>query len=252
DHDSRSEGSDQEKDSGDDKAQSDSENESDSEHETDKNEPGSESDQEDDEEEEEDKFAKTPSNDTDDEDEIKIKDKAEGDKDKEMDYTTSQLYDDMDIRLNKLVDTDKGFIQEEGTNAELTNVQQGNENPKIPQVIEDTHVTLSIVPHKIEVPVTSFSHSSDLAANFLNFADIPTTEGEIVSPMDIHVHHVLEKKIEKNAADNLELVNLIRELVSLIDLVTASPKDVIEGDKVYTQPKSDQVKETELVDWFSF
>ncbi|GKD73012.1 hypothetical protein Tco_1331294 [Tanacetum coccineum] len=110
DHDSRSEGSDQEKDSGDDKAQSDSENGSDSEHETDKNELGSESDQEDDEEEEEDKFVKTPSNDTDDEDEIKIKDKAEGDEDKEIDYTTSQLYDDVDIRLNKPVDTHKGFI----------------------------------------------------------------------------------------------------------------------------------------------
>ncbi|GKF35200.1 hypothetical protein Tco_0108400, partial [Tanacetum coccineum] len=54
-----------------------------------------------DEEEEEDKFVKTPSNDSDDEDEAKISDKAKGDKDEEMDYTTSQLYDDVDIRLNK-------------------------------------------------------------------------------------------------------------------------------------------------------
>nr|GEX71898.1 hypothetical protein [Tanacetum cinerariifolium] len=57
--------------------------------------------------------------------------KAKGDEDEEMDYTTSQLYDDVDIRLNELVDTDKGFVQEEGTDAAMINPQQGNENPKI-------------------------------------------------------------------------------------------------------------------------
>ncbi|GJR09241.1 hypothetical protein Tco_0791893 [Tanacetum coccineum] len=102
---------------------------SDSEHEIDENESDSESDQneneeeiEDDEEEEEDEIVKTPSNDSDDEDETNITDKAEGDEDEEMDYTTSLLYDDVDIRLNELVDTDKGFIQEKGTNAELTDI----------------------------------------------------------------------------------------------------------------------------------
>ncbi|GKA45308.1 hypothetical protein Tco_0738104 [Tanacetum coccineum] len=93
----------------------------------------------DDEEEVKDKIFKTPSNDSDNEDETKITDKAE-------------------------VDTDKGFVQKEGTNAAMTNIQQGNENLKIIQVIEDPHVTLSTVPQKTEVPVTSSSHSSDLAA----------------------------------------------------------------------------------------
>ncbi|GJW44108.1 hypothetical protein Tco_0072907 [Tanacetum coccineum] len=88
----------------------------------------------DDKEEVKDEFVKTPSNDSDDEDEEKIIDKAEGDEDEyeEMDYTTSQLYDDVDIRLNEPVDTDKGFIQEE---------------------------------------------------------DIPHTDADIVSPMDVHIHH---------------------------------------------------------------
>ncbi|GJS98400.1 hypothetical protein Tco_0819570 [Tanacetum coccineum] len=58
----------------------------------------------------------------------------------------------------------------------------------------------------------------------------------------------LEKKIEKNTVDILELVNLIQELISMIDPVPASPKAVTEGDKVSTQPKSDQVKETEPAD----
>ncbi|GJX55790.1 hypothetical protein Tco_0285687 [Tanacetum coccineum] len=137
------EDSDQENASDDDKTQSDNENESNSEHEKDENESDSESDQEeneegdeDDEEEEEEEVVKTPSNDSDDEDEAKITDKVEGDEDEEMDYTTSQLYDDVDIRLNEPVDTDKGFVQEEGTNAELTNIQQ---------VIYETSPTYSII-----------------------------------------------------------------------------------------------------------
>ncbi|GKA43321.1 hypothetical protein Tco_0736045 [Tanacetum coccineum] len=124
------EDSDQENDSDDDKTQSDNENESDSEHETDENKSGSKSDQEeneedigDDEEEVKDEFVKIPSNDSDDEDETKITDKAEGDEDKEMDYTTSQLYDDVDIRLNKPVQANDETVQKEGTDAELTNIQ---------------------------------------------------------------------------------------------------------------------------------
>ncbi|GKB11357.1 hypothetical protein Tco_0845280, partial [Tanacetum coccineum] len=159
---------DQKNDSDDDKTQSDNENESNSKHKTDENELGSESDQveneedEDDEEEVKEELVKTPSNDSDDEDETKITNKAEGDEEEDLDYTTSQLYDDVDIRLNEPVDSDIGFVQEEA---------------------------LSTVPQKTEVPVTNFSHSNDLADKFLNFSDIPHTDAEIVSPMDVHVHH---------------------------------------------------------------
>nr|GEX81794.1 hypothetical protein [Tanacetum cinerariifolium] len=92
------------------------------------------SDQENDNDEEEvkDELVKTPSNDSNNEDETKITDKAEGDEDEEMDYTTK-----------------------EGTDAAMTNVQQGFENPEILQVIED----------------------------------IPHIDAEIVSPMNVHVHH---------------------------------------------------------------
>ncbi|GJY53701.1 hypothetical protein Tco_0445365 [Tanacetum coccineum] len=60
---------------------------------------------------------------------------------------------------------------------------------KISQVIEDAHVTLSTVPRKTEVPVTSSSHSSDLASKLLIFLEIHHTDAEIISPMDVHVHH---------------------------------------------------------------
>nr|GEW11394.1 hypothetical protein [Tanacetum cinerariifolium] len=42
---------------------------------------------------------------------------------------------------------------------------------------------------KTEVYVTSCSCSSDLASKFLNFLDIPPADTEIVSPLDVHVHH---------------------------------------------------------------
>nr|GEV67655.1 hypothetical protein [Tanacetum cinerariifolium] len=150
---SSDEDNDQEKDSDDDKTQSDNELESDSKHETDESKSGSESDHDESEENEED---------NDDEDEKKIIDKAEGDEDEEMDYATSQLYDDVDIRVNEPVDTDEGFVQEEGNDAAMTNT---------------------------EVLVTSSSHLSDLAPKFLNFLDIPHTDYEIVSPLDVYVHH---------------------------------------------------------------
>nr|GEZ34436.1 hypothetical protein [Tanacetum cinerariifolium] len=111
--DSRSEDSDQLNDSDDDKTQSDNENESDFEHETDESKSGLEPDHEgnekdeDDEEEVKDEFVKTLSNDSDEKDETMITDKAKGDEDEEIDYTTSQLYDDVDIRLNEAVDSDK-------------------------------------------------------------------------------------------------------------------------------------------------
>ncbi|GJZ05060.1 hypothetical protein Tco_0538335 [Tanacetum coccineum] len=148
DHDSRSEGRNQERDSGDDNTQSDSEKGSDSGHETDENESGSESDQEENEEEIED------------DEEDKRMNKAEGDEDEGMDYTTNQFDDDVDLSMNEPVTIDEGFIQKEGTDYEMINVEQGNENPEISinQVIEDAHVTLS-------------------------------TMQKIVSPLDVPIHH---------------------------------------------------------------
>nr|GEU50840.1 hypothetical protein [Tanacetum cinerariifolium] len=89
------------------------EHKSDSEHETNESESGSESDHDESEENVED---------DDDEDETKITDKAKGDEDEEIDYTTSPLCDDVDIKLNEPVDTDEGFVQKEGTDATMTNV----------------------------------------------------------------------------------------------------------------------------------
>ncbi|GKA28756.1 hypothetical protein Tco_0715001 [Tanacetum coccineum] len=189
----------EENDIDDENTQSDNENGLDSEHETDENEAGSEyyhqeneEQVEDDEEENNDEFVKTPSNDSDSEDETKITNKPEDDEDEEMDYTTS-------------------------TNVEMINVQQGNENLEISQVVRDAHVTLSIVPQKTEVPVTSSSHSSDLAAKFLNFANIPTTEAKIVSPMDVPLRSLLNHSLHRKAAALLIKFELKKILIDKMD-----------------------------------
>ncbi|GKF75630.1 hypothetical protein Tco_0225074, partial [Tanacetum coccineum] len=50
-------------------------------------------------------------------------------------------------------------------------------------------VTISTVTKKTGVHVTSSSLSSDLASKFLKFSNIPQADAEIVSPLDVHVHH---------------------------------------------------------------
>ncbi|GJW09558.1 hypothetical protein Tco_1575385 [Tanacetum coccineum] len=85
----------------------------------------------------------------------------------------------------------KEIVQGEGADAEMIDAQQENENLETTQeqVVKDVHVTISTVTKKTKVPVTSSSRSSDLASKFLNFSDIPHTDVEIVSPLDVHVHH---------------------------------------------------------------
>ncbi|GJT22766.1 hypothetical protein Tco_0892703 [Tanacetum coccineum] len=154
DHDLSNEGSDQESDSSDDNSQYDKEKESNSEHATDENESGFKSDQEeneedvkDDEEEQDDEFVKTLSNSTDDEDETNV-------------------------------DSKNALIQKEGTDAEMINVQQGNENPEITlnQVIEDAHVTISTVSKKTEVPLPTIITILHSSTTTINTNTTPTTE----------------------------------------------------------------------------
>ncbi|GJR97869.1 hypothetical protein Tco_0270043 [Tanacetum coccineum] len=153
----------------------------------------SEQEDESDDDQEEEEFVHTPSP-TDDKDDENLEsedDEIESDEDKGMDDTTDQFDDDVDARLKEPTQTDKEVVQGEGADAEMIDAQQGNENLETTQeqVVEDAHVTISTVTKKTEVPATSSSRSSDLASKFLNFLDIPHTDAEIVSPLDVHVHH---------------------------------------------------------------
>ncbi|GKE04028.1 hypothetical protein Tco_1396046, partial [Tanacetum coccineum] len=96
-----------------------------------------------------------------------------------------------DEESDDVIKGDKEIVQGEGVDAEMIDAQQGNENLETTQeqVVEDTHVIISTVSKKTEVPVTSSFRSSELASKFLIFLDILQTDAEIVSLLDVHVHH---------------------------------------------------------------
>ncbi|GKB14787.1 hypothetical protein Tco_0848710, partial [Tanacetum coccineum] len=129
-----------------------------------------------DDEKEEDEFVHTPSH-VDDKDDGNLESKSDDviEGDEEMDDTTNQFNDDVDARLNEPTQTDREVVQYEGADDEMNDAQRGNENVKT------------------EVPVTSSSLSSDLASKFLNFLDIPHADAEIVSPLDVRVHHEVQR-----------------------------------------------------------
>ncbi|GJU82706.1 hypothetical protein Tco_1285071 [Tanacetum coccineum] len=141
------------------------------------------------EQEEESKDDDHKENKDDDDLELESNDETEGDEEK--DDTTDQFDDDVDARLEEPTKTAIGIVQGEGTDAKMTKSQQGNENLETTQeqVVEDAHVTISTITKRTEVLVTSSSRSSDLASKFLNFSDIPHTDAEIVSSLDVPVHH---------------------------------------------------------------
>ncbi|GKA92934.1 hypothetical protein Tco_0814859 [Tanacetum coccineum] len=105
-------------------------------------------------------------------------------------HTPTDDKDDDDLE-SESDDVNKSNEESEGADAEMIDAQQGNENLETTQeqVVEDAHVTISTVTKKTEVPVTSSSRSSDLASKFLNFLDIPHTDANNYSPLDVHVHH---------------------------------------------------------------
>ncbi|GJZ80827.1 hypothetical protein Tco_0645821 [Tanacetum coccineum] len=197
---SESEGNDKENESDDDETQSDNEKGSYSEQNTNGNDSDSASDHQEKEEEVKnddkvkDEFGHTPSH-TDDKDdanlESKSDDEIEGDEDKGMDDTTIQFDVDANVGLNELVHADEEGVQQEGVDAKMTDAKTEKENLEIPhnQVMGVANVTSINVPKETKVPATSSSRSSDLASKFLNFSDIYPSDVEIVSPLDIPVHH---------------------------------------------------------------
>ncbi|GJU97955.1 hypothetical protein Tco_1327226 [Tanacetum coccineum] len=149
-------------------------------------------------EDKEEEFVHTPSptEDKDDDDmESESDDVIKSDEEKGMDDTTYQFDDDVDARLKETTPDNKEVVQGEGVDAEMNDAQPGNENLETTQeqVIDDAYVTITTIMKKTKVPVTSSSRSSDLTSKFLDFIDIPHADAEIVSLLDVHVHHEVSR-----------------------------------------------------------
>ncbi|GJY72223.1 hypothetical protein Tco_0475926 [Tanacetum coccineum] len=155
-------------------------------------------------------------------------DEIESDEDKGMDDTTDQFDDDVDARLEEPTQTGKEIVHGKGADVEMDEAQQGNENLETTQeqVVNDAHVTITTVTKKTGVPVTSSSRSSDLASKLLNFSDTPQTDTEIVSPLDVYVHH----EVPRTQAPTLTI------LVSVITESSPIFTNIPQSSQTFTPP----------------
>ncbi|GKC31685.1 hypothetical protein Tco_1038979 [Tanacetum coccineum] len=102
------------------------------------------------------------------------------------------------------------------------------ENESEDDEMKNAHVTISAIPKKTEVPITSSSRSSDLASKFLKFSDIPQTDAEIVSPLDVHeVSNFAPPVIEKLIKESRDEVTLAK--------VSSQPQSTYEASSTLTE-----------------
>nr|GEZ83993.1 hypothetical protein [Tanacetum cinerariifolium] len=80
---------------------------------------------------------------------------------------------------------------------------------------------------KTKVPVTSSSRSSDLASKFLNFLDIPSADTEIISPLDVHVHHEVPR---------IHTSTLLAVPVSVIPKASPVYTNIPQSSQTFTPP----------------
>ncbi|GJR47189.1 hypothetical protein Tco_1315292 [Tanacetum coccineum] len=85
-------------------------------------------------------------------------------------------------------DKDDDNMESESDDVNKSNEESDDVN-KSDEESDDVIKAINKLFKKTEVLVTSSSRLSDLASKFLNFLDIPHTNSEIVSLLDVHVHH---------------------------------------------------------------
>ncbi|GJY36177.1 hypothetical protein Tco_0421555 [Tanacetum coccineum] len=98
----------------------------------------------------------------------------------------NKVYGDVNVRLTDVEPDAEDKGDKEMTNAETVKAKHENVNQEGVgnQVKDDAQAT-----QKTEVPIPSSSISSDYAAKFLNFDNIPSVDTEVVSMLDINVQH---------------------------------------------------------------
>ncbi|GKC76296.1 hypothetical protein Tco_1127070 [Tanacetum coccineum] len=141
----------------------------------------------DEEETQEDKFVHTP------DDYVPTDDETDDVYDEEYDRINKEMYDDVNVELKDAEPTDEGKGDEEMTDAEKVNAEHEEVNQEVvgDQVKDNAQATITASPatQKTKVPLPSSFISSDYAAKFLNFDNIPLANTEIISMMEIKVQH---------------------------------------------------------------
>nr|GEW71867.1 hypothetical protein [Tanacetum cinerariifolium] len=116
-------------------------------------------------------------------------DGSESDSESNQQEYEEEVKDD-DEEKEEIVHIPSNSDDEEDANLESMNDDK-SEGDKDRGMDDTTNQFSDDVQDKEETEVldASFSHSSDLASKFLRFSNIHPNDAEIVSPLDVHVHH---------------------------------------------------------------
>nr|GEV19177.1 hypothetical protein [Tanacetum cinerariifolium] len=120
-------------------------------------------------------------NDDDDSNNERVLSDEDSDQEKDNDDEKSQSNNELELDAEHETDESESSLESDHDESEENEEDDDDE--------DETKITDK--EKKTEVPVTSSSHLSDLATKFLNFSNIPYTDAEIVSPLDVYVHHEL-------------------------------------------------------------
>ncbi|GJU59028.1 hypothetical protein Tco_1236794 [Tanacetum coccineum] len=181
----------------------------------------------DDKEETEDEFVHTPPNyvPTDDETNDESNDVTE----EEYERINEELYGDVSVSLIDAEHANKEKDDEEKTDASHVNVnQEGAGN----QVKDDAQAT-----QKTKVHLPSSSISSNYAAKFLNFDNIPPNDTEVVSMLDINVQHEVPPTTSTTAGPDSKTLASLQLRVTDLEKDVKELKDVDNSTKVISTIK---------------
>ncbi|GJR58394.1 hypothetical protein Tco_1500556 [Tanacetum coccineum] len=155
-----------------------------------------------------------------------------------------ELHKDVNVRLTDTEHEELGKEDEEMTDAGRDDSTQ---QTKYKQVKDDEHVTLTTVhdTQKTKGPMQSSSASSDFANQFLNLDNVPPTDTEVVSMINVKVRHE-EPSTHTPPLLNIPVTKSFRSYTTefektakddrkrYIDLVEKSVKEIIK-DEVKSQ-----------------
>ncbi|GJT33005.1 hypothetical protein Tco_0923424 [Tanacetum coccineum] len=109
-----------------------------------------------------------------------------------------ELYKDVNIRLQATEHEEEGKRDEEMTD-------DGTQQTTYEQVKDDEHVILTTVhdAQKTEVPLQSSSVSSDFANQFLTLDNVPPTNTEVVSMMNVKINHSSDNSTKHSSSTTI-------------------------------------------------
>ncbi|GJW65128.1 hypothetical protein Tco_0117012 [Tanacetum coccineum] len=145
--------------------------------------------------------------------------------DEEYDCINKEMYDDVNVELKDVEPVDEGNGDKEMTDAEK----------------DDAHATVTTAPatQKTAVPLPSSSISSDYAAKFLNFDNIPSANTEIISMMEIKVQHEDPTTISTTTVPDSTTLTAIHQRVSDLEKKVNILKDINHDSAILAAIKSE-------------